>query len=434
MTITQIRSSITLIIILLTYFCTAAQPAYDLTNIKLSKNNQQLNDIESSFDRLEKRIDNQKNFKQKKEFKNDIQQYEVEIIAEIKDNEYFRDDILYPYVRSILDSLLLCNGLKHHGYNLLLSRNTTANAYCMIDGTIVVTIGLINHLENKQQLKGILAHELSHDILSHGYTSKLERITYQSSKDYKKKLKNLSKIKYNKQKISSGELKKTIYNSARKSRSEEFEADSLGYDLYNNCEGNPTDFLTALSLRSKYDTLNYEKLNRTTYLQTIKGKNLEFDEKWLTMEDYSGYTYHDKKDEYHKDSLHSHPSDQIRTARIISAYNLDTNSPQSKIDSNYIRISRLAYQHVLPSLITSEKLDIALYYILYRVQYGHPIEHYKDYLKLIFKQLLKARSEYKYNRFVETINPRIHSKEQQQLLSFLWNLSKDDLEYISENL
>src|SRR5699024_7442607 len=97
---------------------------------------------------------------------------------------------------------------------VLLSRDTSPNAYSLGEGTFVFNISLLSRLENEEQLYFIMAHELSHYVLNHLGTEVSNRMSFSKSKKYKKKKRKLGAGDSTKSAGESKSLK--IFNTAIK--------------------------------------------------------------------------------------------------------------------------------------------------------------------------------------------------------------------------
>ena len=419
------------IYILLSCYALSAQNSYDIEGLVLRPKSELHKDFNTSYARLVKEIENAPRFKEKKEYLRDIKSFREYFSEQIDDGDIIRDNSLYPAVRTILDEILDKNPTLHRP-DLYISRTGVANAYCMIDGSVVVTMGLIRFLKNEDQIASILCHELSHKILEHSQKTIKKSLKEKNDKNNKEVVKKLKKKKYNKSETALKLLKDRLYQNAERSRIHELEADSLGFVLFSNTDYSQGEFINALLLRAKYDTLQPIVLDKSIYYQIFDKETIDFDSSWLEMEDFSIYNYHEEKEKIDEDSIRTHPSDSLRAATITQKFG--TEATESTIDSAYTQLRRIARSHQVPSLIRQEQYDYAIYLCLYRIERNEDVEFHQSQLAFLFKELYKARKDYKFNRYIQNINPKEQDEDYQQLLSFLWNLSLDDLKSISENL
>jgi hypothetical protein len=114
------------------------------------------------------------------------------------------------YVNQILDSIMPDN-LKNKKIHAFIGRNSTINAYCLYDGTMIVNVGLIAEVKNEAALATIMGHELAHYIKNHVLNDYVKKVTERKNK----KEDNLALA-----------IKRQGY-----SQQLELEADELGYDI-----------------------------------------------------------------------------------------------------------------------------------------------------------------------------------------------------------
>jgi beta-barrel assembly-enhancing protease len=95
-------------------------------------------------------------------------------------------------------------------------KSTVANAYCMDNGVILITTGLLAQLENESQLAYIIGHEITHYVKKHAINQFLEEKKMEKGKD------SYNDFSYNEKIIAS------LYYS----KEDEFEADKESVNKY----------------------------------------------------------------------------------------------------------------------------------------------------------------------------------------------------------
>jgi len=152
-----------------------------------------------------------------------------EIDDMINSGVIYVNDELSPYLQSIVNKLYAVKPGGTDVVKVLLSRHTNPNAFCFLDGTVIVNVGLVAALENEDQLAGVLAHELSHYSKKH----------------------SLNKIKrgkeLEKQEEESDSKTGIIFRSLQYSRENEFEADASGIVWLSQTSYNANEYEKALS-------------------------------------------------------------------------------------------------------------------------------------------------------------------------------------------
>ena len=142
------------------------------------------------------------------------------------------------YINQILDSILPSNLIskKIHAY---VGRNSSINAFCLYDGTMIVNIGLIAEAKNEAALATIMGHELGHYIKNHLLN------------DYKNKIKNKK-----------SDLEQNIKNMQH-TQELELEADNQGFSIAKNVGYDLNEAFSNFELFIREDEY-YEKRNKST--------------------------------------------------------------------------------------------------------------------------------------------------------------------------
>ena len=121
-------------------------------------------------------------------------------------------------------------------------------------------------------------------------------------------------VKFNKAVKAYDLLKKQTYSKGIISRKHEIESDSLGYLLYSNSSFKKTEFINAFKNLEQYDTISPNEVVTDTYKKIFTIPGQAFKEKWLNMEDFSGYNYSNYTEKINKDSISTHPEINERIA------------------------------------------------------------------------------------------------------------------------
>ena len=316
--------------------------------------------------------------------------------------------------------------------DVLVSKDITANAYCTADGTLVLNTGLLYWLENEDQVAGVLAHEIAHKVLQHSITMHLKQIEKEFSKDYKKQIKSLHKIEYNKSSKALALYKEQMYETGRERRFKELQADSMAIVILENTRFDKNQYVKALQLISQYDSIRPLGVRDSIYREVFDLPQLSFNEDWLTEEDFSNYNYDFYEEKLHLDSIASHPEFVERVAKVLPPSVLaDSNAVKEPSDA-YKKISHIADFERVPNLYALEAYGVGIYLSLYQLQQGIDDEYYKKWLGNCFQKVYEARKSYTLNRYLDRVDPKDHSKSYQKFLGFMWNLSLNDIKYIAE--
>jgi predicted Zn-dependent protease len=89
--------------------------------------------------------------------------------GQIYKEEYF-EDYLYTLSTKIHPGTLDDGRQGNVSFNIL--DNVLPNAYCLSNGTIIITTGLLSTIQSEDELVGIIAHEIAHFVLDHQILNK----------------------------------------------------------------------------------------------------------------------------------------------------------------------------------------------------------------------------------------------------------------------
>lgn len=83
--------------------------------------------------------------------------------------ELIEDEQVLNYVREIGNRLATVAGRKDFNYEFYVVKDNRLNAFALPGGKVFINAGAIAHSNSEAELAGLIAHELSHTVLSHGF-------------------------------------------------------------------------------------------------------------------------------------------------------------------------------------------------------------------------------------------------------------------------
>lgn len=366
-----------------------------------------------------------------RELEQNYKEFQGDFIKEINKGRFSFYSGFINDINVIISEIRKGNANIPDDLQILVSKDNTPNAYCMGDGIFVVNMGLYYFLENDDQIASVICHELGHYLLDHSLKSQLRRIS-QTEQD-KDKIKEIKRQKYNRSANAFNLFKSKVYETGEYKRKGELQADSLGYRLLKETKYNKLSFVNALELLAKYDTLKSKELKVEVYKKYFSLPNQEFKENWLKKEDFSSYDYSLYKEKLNKDSLSSHPEMADRIKRLKELFpNLNEKSKEIKATDSFNELSKIAEYERLPNLYVSEDYGIGIYLTLLNLQRDNNVDYYKDWMGKCFQKIYEARKSYTLNRYLDRIDPKNQSESYQQFLSFMWNLSLDEIKNFAD--
>jgi Zn-dependent protease with chaperone function len=313
------------------------------------------------------------------------------------------------------------------------SRNQTLNAMSLGNNSIIVNCGVFYYLINEGQIAAVLSHEMAHLIKEHSVKSIVSNFEMEKSKSVRADVRSISEQRYNRGGIAFDKYKNILYESGRMKKNQEFEADSLGYQLFVKAGYPPHDYINSLKLMVLYDSIRPESLDTAIYRKVFNLPDYPFNSRWLQNEDFSSYDYSKSTEKLNADSLSSHPEMKERIDRLKNTYPELAHNQMSDTVSPILDSLRKVLRYEQPvSFMISEDYGFGLYVCLYNLYYDESPDYYKSWLGKYFAKIYDARKRYCLNRYVDRIDPKTQPQDYQQFLSFIWNLSLDDIKHIAD--
>jgi Zn-dependent protease with chaperone function len=370
--------------------------------------------------------------KLKKELLKTYEEFVKDFSKEIKEGQFSFDQRFLKKANEILDEIKAKNSQVPQNLKILVSKNPSLNAFCLPDGTFSLNMGLFYWLNNEDQVAGIICHEIGHKILEHSIKTQIKVIEDATSDNTKNAIRSIKKEKYNKSQKALELVKSKLYATGEVRRKHEFQADSVACQLLKNTKYNKFDFIEALKLSEKYDTLKPKGLKIDIYKQIFDLPNQKFKEDWLKKEDFSAYDYKLYQEKINKDSIASHPETEDRIKKLESLFPELKNSTTVKPDPSFIELEKIADNEQVPNMYFSEDYGSGIYLCLVKIQANKNLSYNKEWLGKCFTKIYDARKKYNLNRYLDRIDAKNHSESYQQFLSFMWNLNLDEIKNIAD--
>ena len=358
------------------------------------------------------------------------QEFYTEFEKDVKNKDYTFTSEFEKEVNIIIDELKKNNPQIPKNLKVIIAKDNMPNAFCLPDGTFIINMGLFNWMENRDQLAGVISHEIAHDFLEHSLKMLIAQINDEATD--KETVASLKTLSVNKSKTAFEIFKSRIYKKGIEKRRQEMQADSLGYVIFKNSGLKRIEFLNALQNLNEFDSISPRELKTETYKSLFNIPNHPFKDKWMKNEDFSLYNYDFYKDKLNKDSLSSHPEMNIRIAFLKKNFE-ELNAPKEalKPDKSFEDLQKIARMEILPNLYHSEDYGVGIYTAMQFLQDKENEEFCKKWLGNFFDKIYLARKNYNLNRYLDRVDPKNQSKSYQQFLNFMWNLSIEDIENIA---
>ena len=95
-------------------------------------------------------------------------------------DSFFEDAYLTDYLQSLLYEIhtITLEDKRPGNLNIRVLKSNEPNAFCLPNGTIIVSTGLLSVIESEDELIGVLSHEVAHFVLDHqlvNYNAQIQR-------------------------------------------------------------------------------------------------------------------------------------------------------------------------------------------------------------------------------------------------------------------
>jgi Zn-dependent protease with chaperone function len=352
----------------------------------------------------------------------------------INEGHFYYDQRISNKISKILEALRQNNPSIPANLQILLSKSPEVNAFCLHNGSIILNIGLFEMIENEDQLASIICHELGHYLLDHIFKIQLTVLKKELSEDYKKKIKQIKKQKYNRSLNAFNLYREELYLKGEQSKIHEYEADSIGYVLFKNSKYNKFDFLKMLHYLDHVGRKTEKQIPLDFYPKIFNLPKLAFKNDWMTLEEFNDYDYSFIIRKMSKDSIESHPKVTFRIEKLKKIFP-ELNSIDSKIvatDSLLLDFKSIAEHEQILNLYEDKAYGQAAYQCLWYIYQGKDTAFYKNWLGKCLVLMARAKDNYILNQHLEHISPKEHSASYKQFLSFMWNLNLEEMKTIGE--
>lgn len=351
------------------------------------------------------------------------------ITSAIDGDNYVHDQDIYPYVDGLINQLVQANKqyLPVKPF-LLIDRSPSVNAYSIGGNVIAVNLGLLKFVQSREELALVLAHELSHNILTHAENAMKQRAEWISSDEYKKSLNAVLDSKYERLSRLNKVLENYSFNRSRHQRYHESDADSLAIILLKRSN---IAFQASFFMRLDSADLQYRQALKTPLKTFFTAYQLPFEEAWSQKRSkgLSTRAYNFSDDGPIEDSVKTHPDCADRYARTKAL-----TVAGAKLTPLPAVIQDKAGKMLIWNLYQNMALTRCLYRIMLEKDRGVKDEWYDFMVNNIFLGLyLSDKDMHRFNA-VGIVPKEYIAKDYYQLQTMLEQMPRESLEAYCKTL
>lgn len=338
------------------------------------------------------------------------------------------DGSLLNYVQELCDEVVAAAGISKV-IKVYLVRDETPNAFNMGDDKLFINIGLLYRSQNRDQLAFVIAHELGHNELRHGYLKTTEYAELVVNDSIQKRMRQISNSRYRQVTELNKLMIPWILGNKERSRTFEEQADEFGYEIL--LSGN-FEAKRAVSVFDVIENGDHEvrtdpfSLKDLLYLQDNK---LNY-QRALTPKVASSLGEFEKVKDTLDDLLRTHPFSSDRKQMFINRFDAYDSMAVMVEDSNYLQIRMWAEIEIIWNAVHRNKMDRAIFYMLLAHESGGN-ETVDQFMPLCFSYLGWAKLNRRAGKLVSTPGDD-QDDSYNELIHFLTEISPDQCFEIAE--
>lgn len=344
------------------------------------------------------------------------------LLNSIEGNSYVYDKEVFGYVYGVIAQIAQANKDRvPEKPFLLLDRSASVNAYAIGNNIIAVNLGLLSFVQSREELALILAHEMSHNILSHPENAMKQRAELLTSEEYKQSLNAVLDSKYERLTRLKKILENYSFSRNKHQRYHESDADSLAILLLKKAN---ISFAARYFLRLDSADIQYRQPLKGAIKQYFTGYNLPFEDAWTQKRSrgLSTRNYSFKDTSSIQDSLKTHPDCAERYARTLRQ-----TDAQQTVTPIPDPVRERTNKIVLWNMYNNMSLTPCLYRILLEKDKGNKDEWYDFMVHNIFSGLFYADRELKRFNAIGVTPKEYVSKEYYELQTTLEQIPRESL-------
>lgn len=345
------------------------------------------------------------------------------LTAAITSDNYIRDNEVYNYVDGIITQIVQANKQMIPVKPLLLiDRSSSANAYAIGNNIIAVNLGLIVFSQSREELSLAIAHELSHNVLTHPENAMKQRAEWLTSEEYQKSLNAVLDSKYERLSRLKKVLENYSFSRSKHQRYKENDADSLAILLLKKSN---IAFNADFFLRLDSSDIFYQHPLKNPVKNYFTSYNLPFEDSWTKKRSkgLSTKAYNFKDTSNLEDSLKTHPDcvERYNKTRSMSV-------PQATFTNIPAQIHDKATKMLIWNMYSNMSLTPCLYRILLEKDKGNTDEWFDFMIHNIITGLYYADREMHRFNAIGVIQKEYISKDYYELQTMMEQIPREQLE------
>ncbi|WP_207514537.1 M48 family metalloprotease [Longitalea luteola] len=341
----------------------------------------------------------------------------------IQGDNYIHDTEVYTYVDGIINQIVQANKqLIPVKPMLLIDRSASVNAYAIGNNIIAVNLGLIVFSKSREELSLAIAHEMSHNILTHPENAMKQRAEWLSSDEYQKSLNAVLDSKYERLSRLRKVLENYSFSRSKHQRYHESDADSLAILMLKKSN---IAFQASFFLRlDSADNIYHQPLKHPVK-NYFTAYNLPFDDSWTKKrtKGLSAKSYNFKDTSTLQDSLKTHPD-------CVERFNKTRSQSVAGVTPTPIpaQLQDKANKMIIWNMYSNMSLTPCLYRIFLEKDKGNTDEWYDFMISNIISGIYYSDRELRRFNAIGVVQKEYISKDYYELQTMLEQIPREQLE------
>ena len=345
-------------------------------------------------------------------------------LSQFQGGEFIYDQKLQAFFDRVLGNILDSNPeVPREGIRLYLTGVPVPNAACWGDGNFTFNLSLLRRLNSEDEVAFVLCHELAHYMLEHVPTAMLSYSERISSKETKKKIKEIERMEYGARAEALQLVRELVFDGRRHSRFNEGQADSLGLELLLKTAYDPRAAISCLGVLDQSDEPKYNEPFEPE--KFFVHPDYPYRSRWAPQT--NNFQYAESLSELDEDSLKTHPNCNERIGQLAVKINgLDIGEREPRKGKVFEELIRQSDFEFVESHYRNGDLGACLMAI-YRLRHVYPDHPWLiSRLGQCFHRLYRGRKNHKMGTLLAFPTPRTE-KEYREMLGILNNLRMSEM-------
>lgn len=296
-------------------------------------------------------------------FARELYDQRYEYLVKTFNNDYFMVATdLTAYLQRVTERIYRTNPHLTVSATVYPYRSSVPNAVSFGDGTIAFMLGLLERLENEDQVAFVICHELAHLHADHTNKKVQQLAALNFDKDLKKKLMEIRASEFNRYSRMKALMKEMGISMGSHSREHELEADSIGLTFFIRAGYNPASAIRCMEILDSVDVTQDKRMPELR--KTFQTTHYAFKDSWLTYKQST--VWHKPLTSEEDDTLKTHPDCQRRIRNM-----------QAFFKANGVVVGHDQMSEAYHTVRESARFDLA------DTEY-----HFKNYGKSLFRALM----------------------------------------------